>query len=116
LKLTDYFKALNEGKQMELVGNIGYVIFPNCIRRCLRVSSEELMLFTEICSLYNETKKYAYPTQQTLAMSMGVTASTVCRILLHLRVLQNQFEEGLIIAVTTFLADSINILKQSRNL
>lgn len=84
MKLVDYLKKLYEGTELKTTANLGYVVAPNCIRRCLRVSQEEKMLLLEIYSLYNEEKGYAYPTQQTLAMNLGVTSSTVCKLLKRL--------------------------------
>jgi DNA-binding transcriptional regulator YhcF (GntR family) len=86
-KLSDYLKDLNEGRKLEISGNIGYVITPNCIRRCLRVSQEEKLLLFEIYSFYNDEKGSAYPTQTTLAMYVGTTPSTVTK---HLKTLEEK--------------------------
>lgn len=85
MKLSDYLKELNEGTTIDVVGNLGYVIAPNCIRRCLRLSQEEKLLLLEIFSHYNEDKHYAYPTQQTLAMYLGVSSASVSK---HLKKLE----------------------------
>lgn len=79
--LVNYLKSLNEGTEITTTANLGYVYTPNCIRRCLRLSQEEKLLLFEIYSLYNENKGYAFPTQQTLAMYLGVTSSSVSKSL-----------------------------------
>ncbi|WCK53440.1 helix-turn-helix domain-containing protein [Aneurinibacillus sp. Ricciae_BoGa-3] len=91
MMLSEYLKTVNEGVNMEVTANLGYVIAPNSIRRCLRLSQEEKMLLLEIYSLYNEKHKCAYPTQQTLAIYLGISSSTVSK---HLHKLE---EKGFII-------------------
>ncbi|EKU42049.1 hypothetical protein C518_3003 [Lysinibacillus fusiformis ZB2] len=84
MKLTDYLKELNEGKKIKPTANLGYVYAPNCIRRCLRLSQEEKLVLFEIYSLYNEEKGCAFPTQQTLAMYVGVSSSSISKALKRL--------------------------------
>ena len=84
MKLTDYLKELNAGKKLKPTANLGYVYAPNCIRRCLRISQEEKLVLFEIYSLYNEEKGYAFPTQQTLAMYVGVSSSSISKALKRL--------------------------------
>lgn len=84
MKLVDYLKTVSTGKELEINANLGYVYVPNCIRRCLRLSQEEKQLLFEIYCLYNEEKGYAYPTQQTLAMYMGTSSSSVSKTLKQL--------------------------------
>ncbi len=84
MKLTDYLKDLNAGKKFKPTGNLGYVYAPNCIRRCLRLSQEEKLVLFEIYSLYNEEKGYAFPTQQTLAMYVRVSSSSISKALKRL--------------------------------
>ncbi|MED1876950.1 helix-turn-helix domain-containing protein [Brevibacillus borstelensis] len=87
MKLSDYLKELYDGTTIDIVGNLGYVIAPNCVRRCLRLSQEEKLLLLEIYSHYNEDKHYAYPTQQTLAMFLGISSATVSK---HLKKLEEK--------------------------
>ncbi|MFJ7827607.1 helix-turn-helix domain-containing protein [Psychrobacillus sp. NPDC096623] len=77
---------INEGGSIKTAANFGYVYTPNSIRRCLRVSQEEKLLLFEIFSLYNEEKGYAFPTQQTLAMYLGVSSSSVSKLLKTLEI------------------------------
>lgn len=84
MKLTDYLKEMSEGKRIKHPANLGYVYTPNCIRRCLRLSQEEKLVLFEIYSLYNEGMGYAYPTQQTLAMNVGVSSSSISKSLKQL--------------------------------
>lgn len=84
MKLTDYLKELNEGKKIKPTANLGYVYAPSCIRRCLRLSQEEKLVLFEIYSLYNEEKGCAFPTQQTLAMYVGVSSSSISKALKRL--------------------------------
>jgi biotin operon repressor len=79
IKLVDYLKELQEGKKVEISKNLGYVLSVACIRRCKRVSEEEKMVFHEILALYNEDKKCAFPTQLTLGMYLGLSASSINR-------------------------------------
>lgn len=81
---VNYLKKLNEGTEIEITSNLGYVVTPHCIRRCLRLSQEEKLLLFEIFTLYNEEKGYAFPTQQTLAMYLGVSSSSVSKALKRL--------------------------------
>jgi hypothetical protein len=79
VKLTDYIKSLSEGENIDLKSNLGYVITPNIIRRCFRLSQEEKMILFEIYSHYNESTKSAYPTQQHLALCLGTSASMISK-------------------------------------
>ncbi|RUL47223.1 helix-turn-helix domain-containing protein [Lysinibacillus antri] len=79
--LVNYLKKLNEGTDINVAANLGYVVTPHCIRRCLRLSQEEKLLLFEIYSLYNEERGCAFPTQQTLAMYLGVSSSSVSKSL-----------------------------------
>lgn len=81
MKLVDYLKKMSEGGELKTKANLGYVYIPNNIHRCLRVSQEEKMVLFNIYSLYNEEKGCAFPTQQTLAMYLGVTSSSVSKSL-----------------------------------
>ncbi|SKB01322.1 helix-turn-helix domain-containing protein [Sporosarcina newyorkensis] len=84
MKLVDYLKKINVGGDIKTAANLGYVYTPNSIRRCLRLGQEEKLLFFEIFSLYNEERKCAFPTQQTLAMYLGVSSSSVSKTLKRL--------------------------------
>jgi len=84
MKIVDFLKQLNQGEQIKVAGNLGYVVAPNSIRRCFRLSQEERLLLIEIYNLYNDEKGCAFPTQQTLAMYLGVTASTISKLLAKL--------------------------------
>lgn len=81
MSLVKYMKLLNEGGEINTAANLGYVYIPNSIRRCLRLSQEEKLVLFEIYSLYNEDKGYAFPTQQTLAMYVGVSSSSISKAL-----------------------------------
>ncbi|WP_338462525.1 helix-turn-helix domain-containing protein [Brevibacillus borstelensis] len=87
MKLPDYLKTLAEGADIEVCTNKGYVITPNCVRRCIRVPQEEKLVLFEIYSHYNDEKGYAFPTQQTLALYLGISASTVSK---HLKSLEQK--------------------------
>jgi hypothetical protein len=87
MKLTDYIKALSEGENVVMKSNLGYVITPNIIRRCFRLSQEEKMILFEIYSHYNESAKSAYPTQQHLAFCLGTTAGMISK---NLRILEKK--------------------------
>lgn len=87
MKLPDYLMILAEGADFEICSNRGYVITPNCVRRCIRVPQEEKLVLFEIYSHYNDEKGYAFPTQQTLALYLGISASTVSK---HLKSLEQK--------------------------
>ncbi|MFP4977492.1 helix-turn-helix domain-containing protein [Paenibacillus sp. CN-4] len=84
MKLPDYLMTLAKGTDIEICTNEGYVITPNCVRRCIRVPQEEKLVLFEIYSHYNDEKGYAFPTQQTLALYLGVSASSVSKHLKNL--------------------------------
>lgn len=84
MKMSDYLMRLAFGTDIKLCANKGYVLTPNCIRRCIRVSQEEKLVLFEIVSHYNDEKGYAFPTQQTLALYLGITPSTVSKHLKNL--------------------------------
>jgi DNA-binding transcriptional ArsR family regulator len=81
LNLNNYLKDLFNGKDFKVFINRGYNIVPHCIRRCVRLSQEEKLLLIEIYSLYNDEKGYAYPTQLTLGMYLGLSPSSISRSL-----------------------------------
>lgn len=87
MKMPDYLMILAEGADFEICSNRGYVITPNCVRRCIRVPQEEKLVLFEIYSHFNEEKGYAFPTQQTLALYLGISASTVSK---HLKSLEQK--------------------------
>ncbi|WP_137671298.1 helix-turn-helix domain-containing protein [Paenibacillus naphthalenovorans] len=87
MKLPDYLMTLAEGIDIKVCTNRGYVITPNCVRRCIRVPQEEKLVLFEIYSHYNDEKGYAFPTQQTLALYLGISASSVSK---HLKSLEQK--------------------------
>jgi DNA-binding transcriptional regulator YhcF (GntR family) len=87
LRYTDYLKEFSKGKPMKEMVNRGYVLTPNAIRRCLRLTQEEKLVLFEIWALNSEQKGYAFPTQQTLAMSLGMTSPSISK---HLKKLEGK--------------------------
>lgn len=81
MRHTDYLKAFSEGKPIKEMVNRGYVLTPNAVRRCLRLTQEEKMVLFEIWALYSDQKGCAFPTQQTLAMSLGITSPSISKYL-----------------------------------
>lgn len=87
MKMPHYLMTLAEGIDIKVCTNRGYVITPNCVRRCIRVPQEEKLVLFEIYSHYNDEKGYAFPTQQTLVLYLGISASTVSK---HLKSLEQK--------------------------
>ncbi|WCN36482.1 helix-turn-helix domain-containing protein [Aneurinibacillus uraniidurans] len=87
MKISDYLMTLAEEIDFQVCTNRGYVITPNCVRRCIRVPKEEKLVLFEIYSHYNNEKGYASPTQQTLALYLGISTSTVSK---HLKSLEQK--------------------------
>ncbi len=87
MKLPDYLMSLAEETDFMICPNKGYVITPNCVRRCLRIPQEEKLVLFEIYSHFNDEKGYAFPTQQTLALYLGISASMVSK---HLKSLEQK--------------------------
>ncbi|MDQ0112530.1 hypothetical protein [Paenibacillus harenae] len=78
-KLDDYLSTLQAGECSDLVQNRGYVKIPACLRKMMRVTEEEKLVWFEIISLTNSEWGYANPTQQTLGMYLGVTTGTISK-------------------------------------
>ncbi|QOS98914.1 hypothetical protein JNUCC42_21275 [Brevibacterium sp. JNUCC-42] len=60
MRYTDHLKAFSEGKLLKDMANRGYVLTPNAVRRCLRLTQEEKLVLFEIWALNNEQKGYAF--------------------------------------------------------
>lgn len=87
MNLPEYLMTLAKGTDFMVCPNRGFVLTPNCVRRCIRVPQEEKLVLFEIYSHFNNDKGYAFPTQQTLALYLGISASTVSK---HLKSLEQK--------------------------
>ncbi|MBY3622814.1 hypothetical protein HGO21_25240 [Acinetobacter sp. CUI P1] len=78
-KIDEYLSTLQTGVGTDWIQNRGYVKIPACLRKMMRVTEEEKLVWFEIISLTNAKWGYANPTQQTLGIYLGVTTGTISK-------------------------------------